>query len=199
VKTAFGAKMLDTIAKRLKCCRAATGVSQHDVVNYIQSKGGDLSYVSYTRWESGSAVPVRKLELVDVVAEFFRDNGLHVEAQWILKGEGFPPQFAEYKNLDEDTLFIMASKTIEGVELIQVGGAYGDPFVSFGEFCIISNHNSIEENNNKLCYVRYKSGVKIGKVSILDESSIFIPGNEGLIIKKEDVLECRKIKWIQKK
>ena len=192
--------MLDTIGKRLKCCRAATGKSTHDVVDYIHSKGGEISYATYTRWESDTSIPQKKTQvLLDDVAELFRNNGLYVDVQWILTGDGFPPQFTEYKNLDEDTMFILASKTLPNVELIQVGGEYGEPHVRFGEFCIVSTENSIDKNNNKLCYVRHSNGIKIGVIYVFDETSIVVPGSENLKLKKEDVIECRKIKWIQKK
>ncbi|MDX7992750.1 hypothetical protein [Xenorhabdus littoralis] len=191
--------MLDTIGKRLKCCRAATGTTTHDVVDHIHSKGEDISYATYTRWESGSSFPARKTHVIEHISEFFKENGLQVEPQWILIGEGFPPQFAEYTNLDEDTLFILSSRTLPDVELVQVGGQYGEPYVNFGEFCIISNEKSIESNNNKLCYVRYSEGVKIGVVTIMDEKKIIILGKIDIILNKSNVAECRRVKWIQKK
>ncbi|MDC9590339.1 hypothetical protein PSI23_13815 [Xenorhabdus sp. XENO-10] len=191
--------MLDTIGKRLKCCRAATGKTTHDVVDHVHAKGEDISYATYTRWESGSSFPARKTHVIDHISDFFKENGLQVEPQWILTGEGFPPQLAEYTKLDEDTLFILASRTLPDVELVQVGGQYGEPYVNFGEFCIISNENNIESNNNKLCYVRHSEGVKIGVVIIMDEKQIIIPGKIDMILNKYNVIECRRVKWIQKK
>lgn len=193
--------MLDSIGKRLKCCRAATGTTTHDVVDYIRSTstGENISYATYTRWESGSSFPARKTHVIEDVSRFFKENGLNVEPQWILSGEGFPPQFAEYSNLDEDTLFILASRTLPNAELIQVGGKYGEPYINFGEFCIISIKSSIEENNSKLCYVKYIEGIKIGVISIYDERKIIISGNEEVVLDKDNVMECRRVKWIQKK
>lgn len=192
--------MLDTIGKRLKCCRAATGLAMRDIVDYIHAKGGEISYAAYTRWEADTSIPLKKTQvLLNDVAELFENNGLHVDVQWILTGDGFPPQFIEYKKLDEDTMFILASKTLPNVELIQVGGEYGEPHVNFGEFCIVSTESSIEKNNKKLCYVRHANGIKIGVVYVFDETSIVIPGSETFKLKKDDVIECRKIKWIQKK
>jgi hypothetical protein len=191
--------MLDTIGKRLKCCRAATGTTTRDVVDYTHAKGEIISYATYTRWESGSSLPARKTHVIDHVSDFFKENGLQVEPQWILTGEGFPPQFAEYTKLDEDTLFILASRTLPDVELVQVGGQYGEPYINFGEFCIISNEHSIESNNNKLCYIRYDNGVKIGVVVIVDERQIVISGKFDMILNKSKVIECRRVKWIQKK
>jgi len=191
--------MLDTIGKRLKCCRAATGTSTNDVVEYIRSQGGDISYATYTRWESGTSFPAKKIHLLENIADFFKKNDLQVESQWILTGEGFPPQFAAFTKLDEDTLFILASRSIENVELIQIAGMYGEPYVSFGEFCIVSNENKIEDNNNKLCYIRHENGVKVGVLNILDEKAVLIPGEENLILEKIKIVECRKVKWIQKK
>lgn len=191
--------MLDTIGKRLRCCRAATGKTTHEVVEYINAQGEDLSYPTYTRWEADTAYPGKKSgHLIVLVADFFKKNGLQVETNWILSGEGFPPQFVEYTTMDEDTLFILASRTMREVELIQVGGKYGEPYVNFGEFIIISNESDITKSNGKLCYVKSKEGVKIGIVSILDEVSIIMAGSEEKIIKKEDVYECRKVKWIKK-
>lgn len=191
--------MLDTIGKRLKCCRAATGTTTHEVVDYIHSQGEELSYPTYTRWEAGSAFPGKKTaHLIGIVSDFFKKNGLQVEANWILSGEGFPPQFAEYTTMDEDTLFILASRTMHDVELIQVGGKYGEPYVNFGEFVIVSNESDIYKNNGKLCYVKTTEGVKIGIVSILDEKSILLVGIGEKEIKKSVVQECRKVKWIKK-
>ncbi|MEN4771278.1 hypothetical protein J9874_04051 (plasmid) [Duffyella gerundensis] len=191
--------MLDTIGKRLKCCRAATGTSPQEVVAYVHEKKMDLSYTSYTRWEAGSAFPTKKIEVLKIVADFFNKNGLRVETNWILTGEGFPPQFTEYTTLDEDTLFILASRQIPDVELIQIGGVYGEPYVNFGEFCIVSNERTIDPNNGKLCYIRHADGIKIGVVLVLDEDTVQIQGKEITIIKKEKIVECRRIKWIQKK
>lgn len=193
--------MLDTIGKRLKCCRAATGTTTRDVVDYIRvsSAGEEISYATYTRWESGSSFPARKTHVIQYVSRFFNEKGLKVEPQWILTGEGFPPQFAEYTNLDEDTLFILASRTLPNVELVQVGGQYGEPYIKFGEFCIVSMENIIDENNNKLCYVTYQDGIKIGVLNIFDEKKITLSGSHGITLYKSDVWECRKIKWIQKK
>ncbi|MBD2796195.1 hypothetical protein ID856_06525 [Xenorhabdus sp. 18] len=137
--------------------------------------------------------------MIEHISDFLKENGLQVESQWILTGEGFPPQFAEYTKLDEDTLFILTSRTLPDVELVQVGGQYGEPYVNFGEFCIISNENSIESNNNKLCYVRYNEKVKIGVVTIMDEKQIIIPGKVDMILSKSNIIECRRVKWIQKK
>lgn len=82
--------MLDTIGKRLKCCRAATGTTTHEVVDYIHSQGEELSYPTYTRWEAGSAFPGKKTaHLIGIVSDFFKKNGLQVEANWILSGKGF--------------------------------------------------------------------------------------------------------------
>ncbi|MCW0938769.1 MULTISPECIES: hypothetical protein [Erwiniaceae] len=191
--------MLDTIGKRLKCCRAATGTSPQELVAYVHEKKLDLSYTSYTRWEAGSAFPVKKIQALNVIVEFFNKHGLHVETEWILTGEGFPPQFAEYTTLDEDTLFILASRQLADVELIQIGGVYGEPYVNFGEFCIVSNEINIDPNNGKLCYIRHVDGIKIGVILVLDEDTIQIQGKEIINVKKENVIECRRIKWIQKK
>ncbi|WP_187488574.1 hypothetical protein [Duffyella gerundensis] len=188
--------MLDTIEKRLKCCRAATGTSPQEIVNYVQQKEMDLSYTTYTRWESGGTVPARRIDVINHIADFFSNNGLKVEGGWIMTGEGFPPQFTEYTELDEDTLFILASRQMPKAELVQVGGTYGEPYVSFGEFCIVSTDISIESNNNKLCYVREKNGLLIGLVKIVDEDHITI---NDIKCKKVDIIECRRVKWIQKK
>lgn len=191
--------MLDTIEKRLKCCRAATGTSPQEVVNYVQQKNTDLSYTTYTRWESGGSVPPRRIDVINLIAGFFSESGLKVEGDWIMTGAGFPPQFTEYTQLDEDTLFILASRQLPDVELIQVGGTYGEPYISFGEFCIVSNERTLDPNNNKLCHVRHKNGLIIGVVKIVDEDNVTIEGVKSTAIKKEDILECRRVKWIQKR
>ena len=53
--------------------------------------------------------------------------------------------------------------------------------------------------NNKLCHVRHKNGLVIGLVKIVDEDSVTIEGVKSTAIKKEDILECRRVKWIQKR
>lgn len=171
----------------------------HDVVDYIHLQGEELSYANYTRWESGNTFPGVKTHLLKTIAELFQKNGLKVESNWILTGEGFPPQFTAYTTVDEDTLFILASRTIPDVELIQIGGKYGEPFVCFGEFILVSNESDIVKNNGKLCYVRKARGILIGIMSILDEETIVVTGDTETHIRKSDVKECRKIKWIQKK
>lgn len=191
--------MLETIGKRLKCCRAATGTTPQEIVNHIHNNGVDISYTTYTRWEAGSSFPSRKIEVMSYISDFFKKNGLNVEANWILSGEGFPPQFAEYSNLDEDTLFILASRTMPNVELIQIGGVYGEPFVKYGEFCIIANNSDIDSNNNKLCYVKTKSQLLIGVVIIINEHEILIKSDNPTNIAKSEAIECRRIRWIQKK
>lgn len=191
--------MLDTIEKRLKCCRAATGTTPQEVVSFIQQKNLDLSYTTYTRWESDGSIPARRRDVVNVIAEFFTENGLQVNGKWIMTGEGFPPQFTEYAKLDEDTLFILASRQLPDVELVQIGGMYGEPYVSFGEFCIVSTVSNIDPNNNKLCYVKSANGLHVGVLKIMDEESIILEGNQSITLKKSDINECRRVKWIQKK
>lgn len=191
--------MLDTIEKRLKCCRAATGTTPQEVVNFIQQKDMDLSYTTYTRWESDGSIPARRMDVIDVIAEFFTENGLQVKGKWIMTGEGFPPQFTEYAKLDEDTLFILASRQLPDVELVQIAGMYGEPYVSFGEFCIVSTVTNIDPNNNKLCYVKSADGLHVGVLKVMDEKSIILEGNQSTKIMKSDIYECRRVKWIQKK
>ncbi|NIG21228.1 hypothetical protein F3J37_21360 [Pantoea sp. Al-1710] len=191
--------MLDTIEKRLKCCRAATGTTPQEVVNFIQQKNMDLSYTTYTRWESDGSIPARRMDVIDVIAEFFTENGLQVKGKWIMTGEGFPPQFTEYAKLDEDTLFILASRQLPDVELVQIAGMYGEPYVSFGEFCIVSTVTNIDPNNNKLCYVKSADGLHVGVLKVMDEKSILLEGNQSTKIMKSDIYECRRVKWIQKK
>lgn len=191
--------MLDTIEKRLKCCRAATGTTPQEVVNFIQQKNMDLSYTTYTRWESDGSIPARRMDVIDVIAEFFTENGLQVKGKWIMTGEGFPPQFTEYAKLDEDTLFILASRQLPDVELMQIAGMYGEPYVSFGEFCIVSTVTNIDPNNNKLCYVKSADGLHVGVLKVMDEKSILLEGNQSTKLMKSDIYECRRVKWIQKK
>jgi hypothetical protein len=191
--------MLDTIEKRLKCCRAATGTTPQEVVNFIQQKNMDLSYTTYTRWESDGSIPARRMDVIDVIAEFFTENGLQVKGKWIMTGEGFPPQFTEYAKLDEDTLFILASRQLPDVELVQIAGMYGEPYVSFGEFCIVSTVTNIDPNNNKLCYVKSADGLHVGVLKVMDEKSILLEGNQSTKLMKSDIHECRRVKWIQKK
>ncbi|KJV25387.1 MULTISPECIES: hypothetical protein [Pantoea] len=191
--------MLDTIEKRLKCCRAATGTTPQEVVNFIQQKNMDLSYTTYTRWESDGSIPARRMDVIDVIAEFFTENGLQVKGKWIMTGEGFPPQFTEYAKLDEDTLFILASRQLPDVELVQIAGMYGEPYVSFGEFCIVSTVTNIDPNNNKLCYVKSADGLHVGVLKVMDEKSILLEGNQSTKLMKSDIYECRRVKWIQKK
>lgn len=72
--------MLDTIGKRLKCCRAATGTTTHEVVDYIHSQGEELSYPTYTRWEAGSAFPGKKTaHLIGIVSDFLRRMGCRLK------------------------------------------------------------------------------------------------------------------------
>lgn len=191
--------MLDTIEKRLKCCRAATGTTPQEVVNFIQQKNMDLSYTTYTRWESDGSIPARRTDVIDIIAEFFTENGLQVKGKWIMTGEGFPPQFTEYAKLDEDTLFILASRQLPDVELVQIAGMYGEPYVSFGEFCIVSTVTNIDPNNNKLCYVKSADGLHVGVLKVMDEKSILLEGNQSTKLMKSDIYECRRVKWIQKK
>lgn len=61
----------------------------HDVVDYIHLQGEELSYANYTRWESGNTFPGVKTHLLKTIAELFQKNGLKVESNWILTGEGF--------------------------------------------------------------------------------------------------------------
>lgn len=191
--------MLNSIEKRLKCCRAATGTSPQDVVTFLQDMAVDVSYTTYTRWESGGSIPARRIDVMHLIAAFFSKNGLQVNGQWIMSGEGFPPQFTEYAKLDEDTLFILASRQLPDAELIQVGGMYGEPYVSFSEFCIVSRLSSIEENHNKLCYVKSSHGVNIGILRIMDEQTIILEGENKVIVMKSEIYECRRVRWIQKK
>ncbi len=105
----------------------------------------------------------------------------------------------KYSDLDEDTLFILVSQTMPDAGLIQVSGRFGEPFVHCGEFCIISSENSIDSNHGKLCYIRHKAGINIGIITVCDQNRLSVMGNEALTLVKEDVMECRRIKWIQKK
>ena len=93
----------------------------------------------------------------------------------------------------------MASKTLPNAELVQVGGQYGEPYINFGEFCIISKETTIDGNHNKLCYVRHNEGVVIGVVTIRDETKLSVMGNTERILDKRSVIECRRVKWIQKR
>ncbi|PKB89479.1 hypothetical protein A8A01_15340 [Ewingella americana] len=193
--------MLDTLGKRLKCCRAATNTTPQEIVAYINEKGGSLSYGSYTRWESGSNVPKRKSHLLRYISDFFNEKGFNVSSEWIESAEGFPPQFAEYTNLDEDTLFILTARNLKDSELIQIGGIYGEPFVSFGEMCIVSKDSDIIENNGKLCFIKVRGDKTplIGKLTILSEEMISIGGNDKTEIRRSSIQQCRKVKWIFKK
>ncbi|QLH62895.1 hypothetical protein [Serratia symbiotica] len=168
--------MLDTLGKRLKCCRAATSTTPQEVVAYINQNGGELSYPSYTRWESGHNIPKRKAYLLRYIADFFKVKGFTVSSEWIESGEGFPPQFSEYSNLDEDTLFILTARSLSNSELIQIGGSYGEPFVNLGEMCIISKESEIINNNGKLCWIKVNKDPHpmIGIVKIASEDTVLV-------------------------
>lgn len=64
--------MLDTLGKRLKCCRAATNTTAQEVVNHINetTTKESLSYASYTRWEADKVIPKRKNNLISYIADF---------------------------------------------------------------------------------------------------------------------------------
>ncbi|HGJ5864341.1 MULTISPECIES: hypothetical protein [Arsenophonus] len=194
--------MLDTLGKRLKCCRAATNTTAQEVVNHINetTTKESLSYASYTRWEADKVIPKRKNNLISYIADFFTNNGLYVSTEWLCNGEGFPPQFIEYKNLDEDTLFILAARNMKGCEIIQIGGTYGEPYVSFGEICIASKVNNINDNHGKLCFIEdINNNLYIGIMYVASEKNILLKRQDEIEIEKINIKECKKIRWIRKK
>lgn len=193
--------MLDTIGKRLKCCRAATATTPQEIVAYINSNGKKLSYPAYTRWESGLNVPKKKAYLIKYISDFFKEKGFKVSQEWIETGEGFPPQFATYTSLDEDTLFILASKNINKTEIIQIAGTYGIPFVNFGEMCIVSTSSNLDENHGKLCFISLKNETNpiVGIMKNTGTDTVSIENEKYREIVKNEILQCRMIKWILKK
>lgn len=191
--------MLDTLGKRLKCCRSATGKTPQQVVSYVHKCGISLSYATYTRWESGNCAPRRKENAFLFIRDFFKIHGLPVNLEWLLTGQGFPPQFVKYRNIDEATLFILISRNILDAELLQVAGTYGEPFVKYGDFCILSTNNNVDSNHNNLCYIKTTHSISIGILTILNEGAVCLANDTSIIIEKTQILECKKVKWIQKK
>ncbi|HGJ5856317.1 hypothetical protein [Arsenophonus nasoniae] len=89
---------------------------------------------------------------------------------------------------------------MKGCEIIQIGGTYGEPYVSFGEICIASKVNNINDNHGKLCFIEdINNNLYIGIMYVASEKNILLKRQDEIEIEKINIKECKKIRWIRKK
>ena len=88
--------MLDTLASRLKVCRAITGLSSTYIIQKINSRGIEFSRRQLSRWENVSKVNIEREDALECIVDIFNENGLHeLSSDWLLKGKGIPPFFVD--------------------------------------------------------------------------------------------------------
>jgi hypothetical protein len=193
--------MLATIGERLKCCRAAVGLKTADLVDEINRRGGIITANSYTRWERNAAAPSKRVDELVIIVDILKEKGLITDVGWILRNEGYPPQFMQNLSVPDDELFYNAAASLNqqyNWELIQLSGSYGEPFVNIGGMIIVSEPQPIHSLHNELARVETSSGNKIGIVNVIDKDNIAITAKETVHFTSNDIKEAKVIKWIRR-
>lgn len=193
--------MLDSMGKRLQCCRICADLSSQDVINYVNNEGGEISATTYSKWEKDKSSPKKKLEELEIVIDLFKKRGIRVESSWVINGIGIPPKILSYNSVDDIDIFKDAFDHISLERewiFTQISGNYAEPFLSIGEFAFLSEEEEIDNLNGKLARIKIGERNIYGKVEILDKSSISITSKKDIIINKSNITESRAVKWIRK-
>jgi len=193
--------MLNTLGKRLKCCRISAGLTTFELVEKIKNLKGSLATNTYTRWEADENFPRQKLVEIDLICDVFNEHGLQVASDWILYGEGYPPKLIPTVNISDAELFYRNAMELErtnGWLAGQASGSFGEPFISIGELFILSETKNVTDLHGKLARLLTKDGAKLGKIDILNDKKLKIINRDEEIINVDDLLDARQVKWIRK-
>ncbi len=193
--------MLDTLGKRLKCCRISAGLTTHELVEKTKKLKGSLATNTYTRWEADENFPRQKLVEIDLICDVLNDHGLQVTSDWILYGEGYPPKLIPTGNIPDVELFYSNAMELERTNGWLDGEesrSFGEPFGSLGEIFILSEPKNITELHGKLARLLTTDGAKLGKIDLINDKKIKVINREEEIIDIDEISEARLVKWIRK-
>ena len=160
--------MLNTPGERIVYFRNMLGLTRHKF-----SQEANIPLATLSRWELGySKIPDKKLV---GILDFLLENGIIVDINWFLSGEGLAPINAKlsqitHTNFDE-TAFLTLNQLkmqIPGFMVKQVTNDKFSPIINFGDYVGIVKNMQLNQQHEKVCYAIINGELVIGIFSFKD-------------------------------
>lgn len=192
------------IGKRLEYCRHCLSLTRKRLID----RWGIVSITTLSRWELGTvSVPQKKLAKL---SEFFRNEGLTLNDEWLLSGEGFPPQLlGKVSNISKDfdsaaqEHFLSINQCVPDFTFGKVSSNHMAPFVNYGDF--IGGRNLFTDRKSELVpgaliFAIYQGNLDIG---LYEESNgeVILKNHLGKIISVNEsaIKSMGSVTWINRR
>lgn len=161
------------VGERITYCRSSLSLTRKELIE----RWGMASVPTLSRWELGTvSVPSKKLPQL---ADFFRKEGLIVADDWLVSGDGAPPQrigssFSPDRDFDgvaQEILLGINQKT-QKFSFGRVSTNHMSPFVNYGDY--VGGINVLEDDANEIrlgdfVFVSYDNKIDVGLYEIHED------------------------------
>lgn len=155
--------MFETIGERITYCRNLLGYTRNKFVSSFQ----EISLPTICRWELNYvSIPDNKL---DKLVNFFTENGLNVNKNWLKNGDGIPPincnlNDVKKKSFDEVAYLSLLSmkQQIKNFDFKQIQSNFFYPIISYGDYVGGVINKNYHELDKKLCFLISENQVDVG-------------------------------------
>lgn len=188
--------MFDTIGDRITYCRSLLRLARNEMAKEVAV---NISLPTLARWELNTVSP--SLKKIQILADFFVKKGIDVSAEWLKKGEGYPPISLELNKFDVGQFDELAYSVLIGVRnkirdfyFQQVTSNFLRPIITFGDYIggvSEENHKSLD---NKLCFLYPSDIVTAGIYHHNDNALVNLSGEEYVVSNHE--IKIGEIQWI---